>query len=61
LGIAVKCDDGAGRAAAVMMAAAIARWLNSDADRAALEKFIRPTLRNWNGIAVGEIRPTVAI
>jgi L-asparaginase II len=61
LGIAVKCDDGAGRAAEVIMAATLARWLNSDAERAALEKFIRPTLRNWNGIAVGEIRPTEAI
>jgi L-asparaginase II len=61
LGIAVKCDDGAGRAAEVMMAATIARWLKSDADRAALEKFIRPTLRNWNGVAVGEIRPTAAV
>jgi L-asparaginase II len=35
--------------------------LNTDTDRAALEKFIRPPLRNWNGIAVGEIRPTAAI
>jgi L-asparaginase II len=61
LGIAVKCDDGAGRAAEVMMAATIARYLKSDAERAALERFIRPTLRNWNGIAVSEIRPTEAI
>jgi L-asparaginase II len=61
LGIAVKCDDGARRAAEVMMAATIARWLKSDADRAALERFMRPTLRNWNSIAVSEIRPTEAI
>ncbi len=61
LGIAVKCDDGAGRAAEVIMAAAIARLLTSDADRAALERFVRPTLRNWNGIAVGALRPTDAI
>ena len=61
LGIAVKCDDGASRAAEVMMAATIARLLDTDSDRAALEKFIRPPLRNWNGIAVGEIRPTAAI
>ena len=58
LGIAVKCDDGAGRAGEVMMATTIARLLNTHADRSALEKFIRPTLRSWNGIAVGEIRPT---
>ena len=60
LGIAVKCDDGAGRAAEVMMAATLARFLPRDADRAALEPFVRPTLRNWNGIAVGELRPTAA-
>ena len=53
LGIAIKCDDGAGRAAEVMMAATLARLLPA-ADRAALEPFVRPTLRNWNGIAVGE-------
>jgi L-asparaginase II len=61
LGIALKCDDGAGRAAAVMMAATIARLLNADSDRAALEKFIRPPLRNWNGIAVGKLRSTQAL
>ena len=59
-GIAVKCDDGAGRAAEVMMAATMARFMTSEADRAALARFVRPTLRNWNGIAVGELRPTAA-
>jgi L-asparaginase II len=44
-----------------MMAATLARLLNTDGDRSELEKFIRPPLRNWNGIAVGEIRPTAAI
>ena len=58
LGIAVKCDDGAGRAAEVMMAATLARFLPLDADRAALEPFVRPTLRNWNGIEIGLMRPT---
>ena len=56
LGIAVKCDDGAGRAAEVMMAATLARLLPLDADRATLEPFVRPTLRNWNGFAVGAMR-----
>ena len=60
LGIAIKCDDGAGRAAEVMMAATLARLLGS-ADRAALEPLLRPTLRNWNGIAVGGLRPTEAL
>ena len=61
LGIALKCDDGAGRAAEVMVAATIARFLKGEADRAALAPFVRPTLRNWNGIAVGSLRPTTAI
>ena len=61
LGIAVKCDDGAGRAAEMIMAATLARLLNSEADRAMLEFYLRPTLRNWNGITVGEIRPAEAL
>ena len=61
LGIALKCDDGAGRAAEVTLAATLARFLPKDTDRAALERYVRPTLRNWNGIAVGSIRPTDAL
>ncbi len=62
LGIALKCDDGGTRAAEVMMAAAIARFLLlPDADRAALGRFARPTMRNWNGIEVGGLRPTDAL
>lgn len=57
LGIALKCDDGAGRAAEVMMAATLARFLKSAADGEKLERFVRPTLRNWSGIAVGALRP----
>jgi L-asparaginase II len=60
-GIAVKCDDGAGRAAEVMMATTLARLLASEADRAALAPFTRPTLRNWSGIVVGRLQPTPAI
>jgi L-asparaginase II len=60
IGIAVKSDDGAGRAAEVMMAAALDRLLNNDADSATLEPFVRPQIRNWNGIAVGALRPTDA-
>jgi L-asparaginase II len=61
LGIAVKCEDGATRAGEAMMAATLARVLNVESDRATLDKFIRPVLRNWNGIAIGEIRPTEAL
>jgi L-asparaginase II len=57
LGIALKCDDGGTRAAEVMMAAAIARFLPlAGAETVAPERFLRPTLRNWNGIEVGSLR-----
>jgi L-asparaginase II len=55
LGVAVKCDDGAGRAAEVAVAATLARILPADA--VALEPFARPVLRNWNGTIVGGLRP----
>ncbi|MCX7312746.1 MAG: asparaginase [Alphaproteobacteria bacterium] len=58
LGIAVKCDDGAGRAAEVMMAATLLRLARSITEHEALEPFARATLRNWNGMVVGEVRPT---
>jgi L-asparaginase II len=62
LGIALKCDDGAGRAAQAIMAALIARFLPlGDAERAALERFVHPTLRNWNGFEIGALRVTNAI
>jgi len=60
IGIAVKSDDGAGRAAEVMMAAALDRLLNNDADSATLEPFVQPPIRNWNGIVVGGLRPSDA-
>jgi len=62
LGIALKCDDGASRAAQAIMAATIARLLPmSDAERQALSPFVRPVLRNWNGFEVGAVRVTDAI
>jgi L-asparaginase II len=60
-GLAVKCDDGAGRAAEVMLAGTLARLLPGGADQTALAPFTRPMLRNWNGIAVGGLRPTAAL
>jgi L-asparaginase II len=60
IGIAVKSDDGAGRAAEVMMAATLDRLLNNDADSATLEPFVRPPMHNWNGVVVGSLRPTDA-
>jgi len=59
LGIAVKCDDGASRAAQAIMAALIARFLPmSEAERQALSPFVRPVLRNWNGFEVGAVQVT---
>jgi L-asparaginase II len=60
LGIAVKCDDGAGRAAEVVMATLLARFL-PDADAVALEPFVRPVMRNWRGLEVGTIWPAPAL
>jgi L-asparaginase II len=62
LGIALKCDDGAARAAQAIMAALIARFLPlGDDERAALAPFLHTPLRNWNGFEVGAIRVTDAI
>lgn len=61
LGIAVKCDDGAGRAAEAMLAAMLVRFPPEDMDTLALEQFVRPPLRNWNGITVGCLQPTAAL
>lgn len=62
LGIALKCDDGAGRAAEVMVAAVLARLLADDGELAGrLAKLANPVLRNWNGIEVGRLRPSAAL
>jgi L-asparaginase II len=58
LGIAVKCDDGAARAAEVIVAAVLEKLLAGDPPLAAtLGALARPVLRNWNGIEVGALRP----
>lgn len=58
LGFALKCDDGAGRAAEVAMAAIVATALPlSDKERAVVTQTEKPVLVNWNGIAVGQLRP----
>jgi L-asparaginase II len=61
-GIAVKCDDGQGRAAEAVTAALIARLLPlGEDDKQFLARFVRPTLRNWKGTVVGGIRPAGAL
>ena len=62
LGIAVKCDDGAGRAAQLVTAAMIERFLPGNAGPTpVLAELARPRLTNWNGIHVGDIRPSDAL
>ena len=54
LGIALKCDDGQGRAAEVAVAAVLSKLFAGDGGvQAALADFVRPVMKNWNGIHVG--------
>jgi L-asparaginase II len=60
LGVAIKCDDGAGRAAEVAMAAVIAKFLPLDeAQRSKLTARLSPVIRNWNGEKVGTLRAAI--
>ncbi len=62
LGIALKIDDGTTRAAEAAMAAMLARFLpRHDVNRAELERFAKPVLRNWNRTAIGVLQPTAAL
>ena len=57
LGIALKCRDGATRAAETMMAEALARFLPlAEHEAQGLSRWRRRKLVNWNGIEVGEVR-----
>jgi L-asparaginase II len=62
LGFAVKCDDGAGRAADVVTAALIAKFLPDNGQvNPVVAELARPTLKNWNGFEVGAMRPAAAL
>lgn len=62
LGIALKCDDGAGRAAEVMIAAVLAKLLRADeAVAAKLAQLARPPVESRIGAKVGLLRPTAAL
>jgi L-asparaginase II len=59
LGLALKIDDGATRAAEAAMAAALARVLpRDDEQRAELDRHARPLLRNWHRTVVGALQPS---
>ncbi len=60
--IAVKCEDGSARAAEAIVAALLARQFDKDsAEEAALTGMANHSMRNWNGIAVGDVRVTDAL
>ena len=57
-GIALKCEDGSTRGAEAMIGAVLAKLFADDRDLSEkLGDWSRKTLRNWNGIEVGQIRP----
>lgn len=59
LGIAIKCDDGASRAAEVVVSQVLASLLRKDEGLSArLASLARPELHNWRGTHVGRLRPT---
>jgi L-asparaginase II len=62
LGIAIKCEDGAARAAEAVMANVLLRFVPlSDEEREKLKPQSAPRLRNWNGMDIGSIRVTEAL
>ena len=59
LGIAVKCDDGAGRAAEAVMASLLCSFVPmTDAQRAIVKPYTDKPIVNWNGIETGRLRAT---
>ncbi len=59
LGIAVKCDDGAGRAAEAVVSQVLAGLFSDEAALAAeIAAIGSHGLKNWNGIEVGSVRPS---
>jgi L-asparaginase II len=57
LGVAIKCRDGASRAAETIMGAIIQRFVRmGDAERMKLQPHFAPVLHNWNGVEVGGVR-----
>lgn len=57
IGIALKIDDGGKRAAEVAMATLLAHVGALDPNARDASALLTPTLTNWNGIAVGTVRP----
>lgn len=59
IAMAMKCDDGATRAAESMVAATLARFFKEEPEvEAKLLAMADYEMRNWNGIKVGDVRVT---
>jgi|HubBroStandDraft_1064217.scaffolds.fasta_scaffold00055_36 L-asparaginase II len=62
LGLALKIEDGGGRAAQLAMITLIDRLGGfDDAQRAALDSSLRPVLHNVAGLEVGSLRPAASL
>ncbi|MER8789487.1 asparaginase [Mesorhizobium sp. M0220] len=62
LGIALKCDDGAGRATGVMLAVVLSKLLHADQPLAGkLIEQANPPIESRIGAKVGALRPTAAL
>ncbi len=61
-GVALKIEDGAGRAAEVAMGGVLERLkLFSDDERTTLDGLLRPVIKNVAGRVVGALRPGPAL
>lgn len=61
LGVALKIEDGASRAAETAMAAIIANYIEMDEDEyTAMTPFLAPPLRNFNGEPTGSLVSAIA-
>ena len=59
LAMAMKCDDGATRAAESMVAATLARFFKAEPEvEGKLLAMADYEMRNWNGIKVGDVQVT---
>ncbi|NNE79044.1 MAG: asparaginase [Silicimonas sp.] len=61
LGVALKIDDGATRAAEVAIAAILTRLGVLNADDPAVARFLKRPIENWDGLIVGEEHPAAGL
>lgn len=62
LGICIKTEDGNGRGAEIVMGQLLRHFgIIDDAQAAALQQSLQPTLRNWAGTAIGSVKPAPAL